>query len=117
MSFYRARFPGQVRGPGHSLRAAGWLVSGSTTPLDRRYALWWAKDAGVYMMTWDGRDASGAAVASGSYLYRLDADGGAERDQNDDAPSLAQECLWRRQTLALQCHSVTESRWPGHRLP
>lgn len=30
------------------------------------------QQAGVYVMNWDGRDASGAEVASGSYLYRLE---------------------------------------------
>lgn len=30
------------------------------------------QQAGFYMMNWDGRDASGARVASGSYLYRLE---------------------------------------------
>ena len=31
------------------------------------------QDAGTYQLTWDGRDASGRAVASGVYLYRLEA--------------------------------------------
>jgi flagellar hook assembly protein FlgD len=29
--------------------------------------------AGVYQVVWDGRDARGLEVASGVYLYRLDA--------------------------------------------
>jgi hypothetical protein len=29
---------------------------------------------GIYLMRWDGRDQKGAAVASGTYLYRLDLD-------------------------------------------
>ena len=29
------------------------------------------QSAGFYMLTWDGRDASGAQVSSGSYVYRL----------------------------------------------
>jgi len=34
-----------------------------------------AMDAGVHSVTWDGRDASGSAVASGVYLARLEAGG------------------------------------------
>ena len=30
------------------------------------------QQAGTYMVNWDGRDASGAEVASGAYLYRLE---------------------------------------------
>lgn len=33
--------------------------------------------AGRYRVTWDGRDSRGRAVASGMYLYRLEAGGGA----------------------------------------
>jgi len=33
------------------------------------------EEAGDYRVTWDGRDAGGAAVASGIYLYRLQAEG------------------------------------------
>jgi flagellar hook assembly protein FlgD len=29
--------------------------------------------AGVYELTWDGRDDGGRAVASGAYVYRLEA--------------------------------------------
>jgi hypothetical protein len=32
-------------------------------------------DAGVHTIAWDGRDAAGASVASGVYLYRLEANG------------------------------------------
>ena len=30
-------------------------------------------EAGIYQLAWDGRNETGGAVASGSYLYRLDA--------------------------------------------
>jgi hypothetical protein len=34
--------------------------------------------AGNYRLNWDGRDDSGAALASGMYLYRLEAGGKVE---------------------------------------
>jgi flagellar hook assembly protein FlgD len=40
--------------------------------VDRAYG------AGTHRVTWDGRDASGAPVASGPYIVRLQADGIAE---------------------------------------
>lgn len=33
------------------------------------------RDAGFYLLTWDGRDDGGHPVASGSYLYRLETPG------------------------------------------
>ena len=30
------------------------------------------EEAGIYLQPWDGRDATGAPVASGTYLYRLE---------------------------------------------
>ncbi len=34
-----------------------------------------AREAGVYTLTWDGRDGHGNALASGVYVYRLQAGG------------------------------------------
>ena len=31
------------------------------------------QEAGYYLLSWDGRDEAGAPVASGTYLYRLEA--------------------------------------------
>ena len=33
------------------------------------------RDGGVYRLVWDGRDEAGRALASGVYLYRLEAGG------------------------------------------
>jgi hypothetical protein len=34
------------------------------------------RDGGAYAVEWDGRDGRGVPVASGLYVYRLEADGG-----------------------------------------